>query len=1151
MPIEAARNWINELLNRHGLRHPDKRPLYAYRCTADDLETLSARTSAILRATVHLDRPHQLAGALFCLFTAEWIRRHYTGGKLRYEDILGALHPPFPKPAYRVLRGWVTVGMNFWVRPLLQTNQRRIFLLTLACEGGLPLQFLQKDGAALSRYFRVLLANLQTYENANISAETLAAEAAQQYLPQYLRQDIVYPLSAQIALAVRDLRQQVAGAADPIATLDAQHSNWRDQFPLDLGDQNALGFLAGLIKPPPEPPQGQPKAAVAVNRSLLSLPGATETWQLQAEIELTGSVPVEHAVAAFGGEPAGRLQLLLQVGQSAASPLAWATRSGPRVRLERARAVPRYFGAGAVKAFQLTTRPQLADQPSVTGGEALEDLPWVFISNDESDTSLSFRGQGSIKTRHETVWIAVPADWTLVADGYAEITAVGTLDELERPLFRIAGQVRVQSHDGSHCRIQTGAERPDETVYHLLGPRVYNVEAPIPQYLGLPTVRQIAQGNNQQIPPAQLRWRPRNGAGGWRQLTNQCYGDGELRVIDPDGVVRFRTRLGILPAGFQVSYAPPLTVRGGRLQFAVAAAAVGVLDPPEGVTWEQVNVAANAEAAIDLACGDQPPQSVSIMLRWAEGAESRLTLPFPALGARFIDSTGQILPDRAIVIRDRLSGVRVRVISPVLAAHYWLTGKLHADYLTPEVAQAAWLRVPIPAVAGTNGHVRELDLLQLRDDLMTMLAASMRLDAEVILRVWSLGGGFTPSIRIKRYDLKLEQVPDQRPDQLAIQFAAELDQATLARMNLSMFPLWMPETDPLPLHPVLTGVELTGQWRIDRADLAVGPWMIAAREGDWNRTRPLDVRIEDADLQPEDPEANDAPDLATVLRIQDDQKRKEALKQIVTHLRNDPFLPDWEMVLGLIEVFSDLPASALDLFPILADDPEAVVMALLREDAVDVPDLLALFEQLPFSWHMVPIQTWLRAIRRHRDSLMAALDQLSNPTELVWGSIEAILQTMEERYPYVRVIRELAYREIYSELPRGQNVILDKATTPNGILSLHRQLMQAHQLLIRGKDHWPEGNALMRWIAPEIQHREEVRVLLPPTPDGVGYRRPVQNAPIAAAMASAYGLEPSARVVFEIARLRIFDRQWFDDAYRLALTWMIVLLMAKNPNHWE
>ena len=52
-------------------------------------------------------------------------------------------------------------------------------------------------------------------------------------------------------------------------------------------------------------------------------------------------------------------------------------------------------------------------------------------------------------------------------------------------------------------------------------------------------------------------------------------------------------------------------------------------------------------------------------------------------------------------------------------------------------------------------------------------------------------------------------------------------------------------------------------------------------------------------------------------------------------------------------------------------------------------------------------------------------------------------------------------------------------------------------------------------------------------------------------MASAYGLEPSARVVFEIASLRTFDKQWFDEAYRLALTWMIGWLMEHNPNHWE
>lgn len=768
MPIDEGRIWINALLNRHDLVAPDQRPLYQYRCSANDLEALSARTSQILQAIAHQDNPHQLAGALFCLFAAEWIRRHYTGGKLRYEDILGALHPPIPTPAYPVLRGLVTVGLRYWRRQLLQTPQRRIFLRTLACEGGLPLQFLQNEGAALSRYFRALLRNLQIYENAGISAETLAAEAAQQYLPQYLRQDIVYPLSAQIAQAVLDLRQEVAGAADPIATLDAQRPNWRDRFPLDLGDQNARGFLAGLINPPPEPNQGQAQPPVAVNRSLHYCHGDPAKWQLQAEIELIGSVPMEHAVAAFGGEPAGRLQLLLQVGETAASPLAWATRSNQRVRLERTRNVPRHFGVAAAKAFQLSTRPPLAGQPTVTGGEALEDLPWVFTSTNDADTSLSFRGQGSIKTRHETVWVAVPAGWTLVANGHAEITAVGTLDELDRPLFRVAGQAWVSSQDDSHCRIQTGAEQPVETAYYLLGQRVYNFDAPIPQYIGAPRVYQTDQDGNQAVPPAQLLWRPQTGAGGWGLLNHECRGDGELRVIDADGAVRFRTRLGILPAGFQVSYDPPLTEQGGRLRFTPAVTAIGVLDPAPGVTLNKVNGDAGNVEAIDLGSKHPPPQSVSLMLRWAAGAESRLTLPFPASGAHFIDSIGQVLPHQAIVTRDRLSGVRVRVISHQNAAHCRLSGQLHADDIPRRLAQATWLRVPIPAVADANNLVRELDLLHLRDDIMTLLAASNRLDAEVRLRVEGMGGILNRIIRIRRYDLELEEAPEQPPDQLAI-----------------------------------------------------------------------------------------------------------------------------------------------------------------------------------------------------------------------------------------------------------------------------------------------------------------------------------------------------------------------------------------------
>ncbi len=181
--LDEARNWIDALLQRYGLNKPDERPLYAYRCTKADYDLLAQLTGLVLDNTIKGDRLQDVPGALFYLFTAEWIRRRYSGGQLRYADILSAAHAP--DLAHPVFQDLVQRGLRYWRRPLQRV--RRIFLLTHACEGGLPVQFLQREGAAFRRYFRAFLRDVQTYRNAGASSETLASQSSA-YLPKSLRQ---------------------------------------------------------------------------------------------------------------------------------------------------------------------------------------------------------------------------------------------------------------------------------------------------------------------------------------------------------------------------------------------------------------------------------------------------------------------------------------------------------------------------------------------------------------------------------------------------------------------------------------------------------------------------------------------------------------------------------------------------------------------------------------------------------------------------------------------------------------------------------------------------------------------------------------------------------------------------------------------------
>jgi hypothetical protein len=95
------------------------------------------------------------------------------------------------------------------------TGAGRAFLLTLACEGGLPLNLVHKEGAKLRSFFKALLEEFQLYRRAGLSPEQLA-ENVRNRLPKSLRQPVVYALSGQLVDAIWKLQAQVGGSSTPL-----------------------------------------------------------------------------------------------------------------------------------------------------------------------------------------------------------------------------------------------------------------------------------------------------------------------------------------------------------------------------------------------------------------------------------------------------------------------------------------------------------------------------------------------------------------------------------------------------------------------------------------------------------------------------------------------------------------------------------------------------------------------------------------------------------------------------------------------------------------------------------------------------------------------------------------------------------------------
>lgn len=150
---------------------------------------------------------------LSCLYAAEWWRRHYSGGPWKWETILEDVSVEWMPLSQ--LYYLVELGLRFWQRRLLTTGAGRAFLLTLACEGGLPLNLVHKEGAKLRSFFKALLEEFQLYRRAGLSPEQLA-ENVRNRLPKSLRQPVVYALSGQLVDAIWKLQAQVGGSSTPL-----------------------------------------------------------------------------------------------------------------------------------------------------------------------------------------------------------------------------------------------------------------------------------------------------------------------------------------------------------------------------------------------------------------------------------------------------------------------------------------------------------------------------------------------------------------------------------------------------------------------------------------------------------------------------------------------------------------------------------------------------------------------------------------------------------------------------------------------------------------------------------------------------------------------------------------------------------------------
>jgi hypothetical protein len=1042
--------------------------------------------------------------ALFCRYAADVFRR-YEGAKLWTWATV--TEPIGWGGDYLELVSAVERGLAWWKRPLFITRNGRRFLATLVKEGGGPLGLLRaQHNSRFRNFLRRLLADREHFQRSALHM----VDHHRDQLPSSLQQDDLLNLLAELVDNVAILRATLrrdgvdVGASDPIAALDRSDPQWRDRLVLDLDDGLACELLQGLLCQP-APIQRNTRAVPTVETLLWEV---NDGFSLRREVLLPDEPDAGEFLRVFGyeGEAPGRIRVLRERSDGICTDVATAT---VRQNESKSYVFERSPGARIDDPAELCEPVTLVLRAgtrelgrfSPPGGEALGKGPWTFAAS----VPHPLLAEGSLQTRHPSVWVALPGTEAVVSEG-SEWRALGSLrlpDEL-RTLWHLEGRVTIPLH-GEHTEITTGVPAEDDRWYvqgsFWMGPGHFRITT----FRGLPTVHRLdREGVSHPVSSDQISWK---GPGGPQ---HPC-GHGVLEVKHK-GRLRLRAPMVIVPPDLTVKLQAARAPHAGTLCIRCREVTDVGLDPDPQLTVtsyhagdvHKLEVERSPESALD---------TLTLTIRLKGGVDLRLHVDFPARRKGFVRGFDTVLPAGEKCSLEQLA--RIRAVASSHQHHERFELVARVPQKTP------WQRLAtLPALDGR----RELVLDAVRDELAALLAYTTEIDGTVELGIECLGEAPGKGLfNVCRYDrwFDVEQTPEGRILRLSqsnavTPFAPE-------SLRVEARPLLEPQAEARLLQPI------DGCWHLTRSQgFAPGRWMVLAWRHDHLAVRPLCATVPASASQ-----TFPAPSsgLRAAASHDDATKRAAALDHELARLVDTPFDPEWRWIDDHLATLYALPASTFDVVHALVRDPKVAIVSFLRAPKEIRWKVWEALETLPFLWETVPVADWAYVLQRMRDAWSQHTG--AHDGEGFDDFFNQLVQETNHARMTLRTQLELAAARIDQPVPQGT---LERARNNPASCAWLRTRLEEDAIQLRQR-HDPASEC---WPDDDLQ---EVLAALPNSERLEGhndFQELVVHGPLIAACWSAGRLTcfdgdehaPGkwARLRLDLRRARSFDRMWFDEA---------------------
>ncbi|AOW50956.1 TPA: hypothetical protein JBB06_05230 [Legionella pneumophila subsp. pneumophila] len=1109
--------WKKGLFAQLNIPNADGRPLYAYRLTEHQFNELEK----LLRKNLTKNTKYGILGmlvdssaqfcSLFVLYAAEWWRRRFDGSRWSWEPILLDLGVDKDSWSASQRENCIIEGLKRWRLRLSNTDGLR-YLGTIAVQGGLPMQLLADAKGSIGRILRNVLKLATHGTELNIILNWV--ESLHEELPKSYQKKDVYLLLAEVIAILLALKKeaQLTNSLEAVDKLNKIIPNWRERFPLPIDDNEIKGLLEQLIRDVASERNDRCQPLFSVERYLDCQ--NEEIWQLRSTVFLPDKISTNDIYKQFDINEEIILPRILEIVIEVSN---W-HRS---VTARRIAGQNLYFlnqspfelkGDFAADEHMMSLRTMDGARWIIAlrnGSELNSGLPWVFEKMKETFPRLIRQGGGGVKSVE--AFIAVPCGWILNALSGSRCIQISYIEEPEREVYLVNGEVRVLDGLGRFWTIKTGRADSNDESFYWSGDRMWGefIRPPL-AFLGKPKLYKFSGETSYPIQDTSVTWTQGRILG----FIEAYYAEHHEEKV--------RSKMVILPSEAKIDIKPE-SLDHGVIYLRHWRVANANLSKDSKIEL----CVKNEGDSLVLSCNsitNRPPEWFEVNLSWESNtATAKVRLPFPAKGARCFDPSGAVLPSESWVSIKHLAGYRIIIISP---PHAFVELCLRLRH-TSDPHKDHEFRRPLRSF-GSNSVQKEIRLQDYSEDIENLLAADELLDAWVeasilIERQTSL------VLKISRYDCPLER--DDSLIKLGITSAKKFNINDIASLPLLALKLEQPADEAIILPQRYSEGVPVGSWEFSPSEKEPGSWLIFPMEGSAILFRPT--------LWVVAGETHTSRSLAKALSVENRLDRAKVLDQVIMEMSFNYLDPNWSYFEHLAEHLGHLPLASLDLWKRFIRSPQAMAALALRMNKLPDHFLHRFSLELPFIWEIITFECWKNATEYLKMQCIEWFGEIFAPKQLYNHITERVAEfTMVNEQPELRnllgVVKSTALGEQCSE------ILMMKRTGSDSFFEHQLFIGEdcALQKLLREHSgtQWPNDSELFYLVKNYRKHHDFHQLFPTPLDD---HKDGVIGLPILlAAQVATSSIHEWFRQSENIHKLRTykrFDPEWFELAFDLTI----------------